>query len=206
ETVNQAAGAMQKSQNGEDIPDTALFRQSIGVYDASTSQKGLVRLNGGVTDNDNTLAATSAAVKIAYDAAVSKWSAVDATTSRKGIVQLSSATDSTSTTQAATPSAVKSAYDLANRKWTPVDGTTSQKGIVRLNGGVTNADDTMAATSGAVKIAYDAATAPALGKGQTLQDLRGSRSIDATYTNSTGFPIAVYVRIAGGLQQIYTFM
>ncbi|MGG6205677.1 hypothetical protein ACQSFC_22510, partial [Salmonella enterica] len=38
ETVNQAAGAMQKSQNGEDIPDTALFRQNIGVYDASTSQ------------------------------------------------------------------------------------------------------------------------------------------------------------------------
>ncbi|EDF7620737.1 hypothetical protein B2E57_21505 [Salmonella enterica] len=170
----------------------------LGIYDASTSQKGLVRLNGGVTDNDNTLAATSAAVKIAYDAAVSKWSAVDATTSVKGIVQLNTSTNSTSTTQAATPLAVKTVYDLANGKWTPVDGTTSQKGIVRLNGGVTNADDTVAATSGAVKIAYDAATSPALGKGQALQDLRGSRSIDVTYTNSTGFPIAVYVRISGG--------
>ncbi|ECC9621783.1 hypothetical protein DUQ06_20885 [Salmonella enterica subsp. diarizonae] len=60
---------MQKSQNGADILDTALFRQSIGVYDASTSQKGLVRLNGGVSDADDTLGATSGAVKIAYDAA-----------------------------------------------------------------------------------------------------------------------------------------
>ncbi|ECE0890419.1 hypothetical protein CB330_24055, partial [Salmonella enterica subsp. diarizonae] len=96
ETVDQAAGAMQKSQNGADIPDTALFRQNIGVYDASTSQKGLVRLNGGVTNADDTLAATSGAVKIAYDAAIAaadiaktKWSAVDATISQKGIVMLS---------------------------------------------------------------------------------------------------------------------
>lgn len=177
--------------------DGAGVRNTIGVYNATTSQSGIVRLNGGVTDDDNTLAATSAAVKIAYDAAVSKWSAVDATTSVKGIVQLNTSTNSTSTTQAATPSAVKAAYDLANGKWTPVDGTTSQKGIVRLSGGVTNADDTIAATSGAVKIAYDAATGPALGRGQTLQDLKASRGVGVTYTNSTGFPIAVFVRITG---------
>ncbi|EEP6455738.1 hypothetical protein HB687_003927, partial [Salmonella enterica subsp. diarizonae] len=70
ETANLAAGALQKDQNGADIPDTALFRQSIGVYDASTSQKGLVRLNGGVTDESNETAATSGAVKVAYDAAI----------------------------------------------------------------------------------------------------------------------------------------
>lgn len=136
-------------------------------------------------------------VKIAYDVAVSKYSAVDATTSRKGIVQLSFATDSTSTTQATTPPAVKSAYDLAYGKWTPVDGITSQKSIVRLSGGVTNADDTMDATSGAVKTTYDAATGPAPGRGQTLQDLKTSRGVGVDYKNSTGFPIAVYVRITG---------
>ncbi|EOV0288181.1 phage tail protein [Salmonella enterica] len=198
---NDTAALTDLTQAGRDIIGKSTIADILtylGIYDASTSQKGLVRLNGGVTDDDNTLAATSAAVKIAYDAAVSKWTAVDATTSVKGIVQLNTSTNSTSTTQAATPSAVKSVYDLANGKWTPVDGTTFQKGIVRLNGGVTDEDDTVAATSGAVKIAYDAATAPALGKGQILQDLRGSRSIDATYTNSTGFPIAVYVRISGG--------
>ncbi|MCW6519769.1 phage tail protein, partial [Yersinia ruckeri] len=170
---------------------------NLGIHDASTSQKGLVRLNGGVTDDDNTLAATSAAVKIAYDVAAGKWSAVDATTSRKGIVQLSAATDSTSSVLAATPSAVKQAYDLAGEKWTAVNASTSQKGIVQLNGGVMDNDNTKAATSAAVKIAYDAATAPALGKGQALQDLKASRGVGVSYTNATGFPIAVYVRITG---------
>ncbi|STB59286.1 phage tail fiber protein [Citrobacter freundii] len=180
------------------------FSKNLRIVDATTSQKGLVRLNGGVTDDDNTLAATSGAVKIAYDVAIAaaniangKWTPVDATTSVKGIVQLSSAINSTSTTQAATPSAVKQAYDLAGTKWLAVDATTSQKGIVRLNGGVTNADDTVAATAGAVKIAYDAATSPALGKGQTLQDLKTSRGVGVDYINTTGFPIAVFVRITG---------
>ncbi|MGG5961843.1 phage tail protein [Salmonella enterica] len=158
ETVNQAAGAMQKSQNGADIPDTALFRQSIGVYDASTSQKGLVRLNGGVSDADDTLGATSGAVKIAYDAA-------------------------------------QSAYRLALSKYTADGATTGKAGLVQLvnlMGGSNSLVMPQAAVTTAIQ------NYPSLGKGQTLQDLRGSRSIDATYTNSTGFPIAVYVRISGG--------
>ncbi|MGG5990560.1 phage tail protein [Salmonella enterica] len=158
ETVNQAAGAMQKDQNGADIPDTALFRQSIGVYDASTSQKGLVRLNGGVSDADDTLGATSGAVKIAYDSA-------------------------------------QSAYRLALSKYTAGGATTGRAGLVQLvnlMGGSNSLVMPQAAVTTAIQ------TYPSLGKGQTLQDLRGSRSIDATYTNSTGFPIAVYVRISGG--------
>ncbi|EEE3910248.1 phage tail protein [Salmonella enterica subsp. enterica serovar Typhimurium] len=158
ETVNQAAGAMQKSQNGADILDTALFRQSIGVYDASTSQKGLVRLNGGVSDADDTLGATSGAVKIAYDAA-------------------------------------QSAYRLALSKYTADGATTGKAGLVQLvnlMGGSNSLVMPQAAVTTAIQ------NYPSLGKGQTLQDLRGSRSIDATYTNSTGFPIAVYVRISGG--------
>lgn len=158
ETVNQAAGAMQKSQNGADIPDTALFRQSIGVYDASTSQKGLVRLNGGVSDADDTLGATSGAVKIAYDAA-------------------------------------QSAYRLALSKYTADGATTGRAGLVQLVNSI-GGSGSLVMPQAAVTTAIQ--TYPSLGKGQTLQDLRGSRSIDATYTNSTGFPIAVYVRISGG--------
>ncbi|HAF8819411.1 TPA: hypothetical protein G5V04_005028 [Salmonella enterica] len=158
ETVNQAAGAMQKSQNGADIPDTALFRQSIGVYDASTSQKGLVRLNGGVSDADDTLGATSGAVKIAYDAA-------------------------------------QSAYRLAQLKYTADGATTWKAGLVQLVNSM-GGSGSLVMPQAAVTTAIQ--TYPSLGKGQTLQDLRGSRSIDATYTNSTGFPIAVYVRISGG--------
>lgn len=158
ETVNQAAGAMQKSQNGADIPDTALFRQSIGVYDASTSQKGLVRLNGGVSDADDTLGATSGAVKIAYDAA-------------------------------------QSAYRLALSKYTADGATTGRAGLVQLVNSM-GGSGSLVMPQAAVTTAIQ--TYPSLGKGQTLQDLRGSRSIDATYTNLTGFPIAVYVRISGG--------
>ncbi|EBS4091389.1 hypothetical protein DPT36_11545 [Salmonella enterica subsp. enterica serovar Thompson] len=158
ETVNQAAGAMQKDQNGADISDAALFRQSIGVYDASTSQKGLVRLNGGVTNADDTLAATSGAVKIAYDAA-------------------------------------QSAYRLALSKYTADGATTGKAGLVQLVNSV-GGSGSLVMPQAAVTTAIQ--TYPSLGKGQTLQDLRGSRSIDATYTNSTGFPIAVYVRISGG--------
>ncbi|HAO3763909.1 TPA: hypothetical protein IOH15_002435 [Salmonella enterica] len=158
ETVNQAAGAMQKSQNGADIPDTALFRQSIGVYDASTSQKGLVRLNGGVSDADDTLGATSGAVKIAYDAA-------------------------------------QSAYRLALLKYTADGATTGKAGLVQLVNSM-GGSGSLVMPQAAVTTAIQ--TYPSLGKGQTLQDLRGSRSIDATYTNLTGFPIAVYVRISGG--------
>lgn len=158
ETVNQAAGAMQKDQNGADISDAALFRQSIGVYDASTSQKGLVRLNGGVSDADDTLGATSGAVKIAYDAA-------------------------------------QSAHRLALSKYTAEGATTREAGLVQLVNSV-GGSGSLVMPQAAVTTAIQ--TYPSLGKGQTLQDLRGSRSIDATYTNSTGFPIAVYVRVSGG--------
>ncbi|HFH0417182.1 TPA: tail fiber protein [Salmonella enterica subsp. enterica serovar Panama] len=181
----------------------------MGVYDASTSQKGLVRLNGGVSDADNTLAATSGAVKIAYDAAISaadiaktKWSAVDATISQKGIVMLSDNTGVPDSTTAATTTAVNyvlnqaaAAYSLAESKYTAGGATTGKAGLVQLVNSV-GGSGSLVMPQAAVTTAIQ--TYPSLGKGQTLQDLRGSRSIDATYTNSTGFPIAVYVRITGG--------
>ncbi|EHP1713534.1 tail fiber protein [Salmonella enterica subsp. enterica serovar Javiana] len=218
ETVNQAAGAMQKSQNGADIPDTALFRQSIGVYDASTSQKGLVRLNGGVSNADDTLGATSGAVKIAYDTAISaaniaktKWSAVDATISQKGIVMLSDNTGVPDSATAATTTAVNyvlkqaiAAYSLAESKYTAEGATTGKAGLVQLVNSM-GGSGSLVMSQEAVTTAIQ--TYPSLGKGQTLQDLRGSRSIDATYTNSTGFPIAVYVRVSGGYSAgLYTYV
>ncbi|ECI4756230.1 hypothetical protein DRK31_24550 [Salmonella enterica subsp. diarizonae] len=200
---------MQKDQNGGDIPAPALFRQNIGVYDASTSQKGLVRLNGGVTDESNETAATSGAVKVAYDAAIAaadiaktKWSAVDATISQKGIVMLSDNTGVPDSTTAATTTAVNyvlnqaaAAYSLAESKYTAGGATTGKAGLVQLVNSM-GGSGSLVMPQAAVTTAIQ--NYPSLGKGQNLQDLRGSRSIDATYTNSTGFPIAVYVRIAGG--------
>ncbi|ENK9532318.1 tail fiber protein [Salmonella enterica] len=205
----QVKTRLEKNQNGADIPNPALFRQNIGVYDASTSQKGLVRLNGGVTDESNETAATSGAVKVAYDAAIAaadiaktKWSAVDATISQKGIVMLSDNTGVPDSTTAATTTAVNyvlnqaaAAYSLAESKYTAGGATTGKAGLVQLVNSM-GGSGSLVMPQAAVTTAIQ--NYPSLGKGQTLQDLRGTRSIDATYTNSTGFPIAVYVRIAGG--------
>ncbi|EEL3361869.1 tail fiber protein [Salmonella enterica] len=158
ETAKQAAGALQKSQNGADIPDPALFRQRIGVYDATTSQKGIVMLSDNTGVPDSTTAATTTAVNYVLNQAVS-------------------------------------AYSLAESKYTAEGATTEKPGLVQLVNSMGG--------SGSLVMPQEAVTTaiqsyPSLGKGQTLQDVRGSRSIDATYTNSTGFPIAVYVRIVGG--------
>lgn len=207
--MDNANARLAKERNGGDIPAPALFRQNIGVYDASTSQKGLVRLNGGVTDESNETAATSGAVKVAYDTAISaaniaktKWSAVDATISQKGIVMLSDNTGVPDSATAATTTAVNyvlkqaiAAYSLAESKYTAEGATTGKAGLVQLVNSM-GGSGSLVMPQAAVTTAIQ--SYPSLGKGQTLQDLRGSRSIDATYTNSTGFPIAVYVRVSGG--------
>ncbi|HFG5773295.1 TPA: tail fiber protein [Salmonella enterica] len=211
-TGNDTAGQTDLTSVGRDIIGKASIADILtylGIYDASTSQKGLVRLNGGVTNADDTLAATSGAVKIAYDAAIAaadiaktKWSAVDATISQKGIVMLSDNTGVPDSTTAATTTAVNyvlnqaaAAYSLAESKYTAGGATTGKAGLVQLVNSM-GGSGSLVMPQAAVTTAIQ--TYPSLGKGQTLQDLRGSRSIDATYTNSTGFPIAVYVRIAGG--------
>lgn len=209
---NDTAALTDLTQAGRDIIGKSTIADILtylGIYDASTSQKGLVRLNGGVTNADDTLAATSGAVKIAYDAAITaadiaktKWSAVDATISQKGIVMLSDNTGVPDSTTAATTTAVNyvlnqaaAAYSLAESKYTAGGATTGKAGLVQLVNSM-GGSGSLVMPQAAVTTAIQ--NYPSLGKGQNLQDLRGSRSIDATYTNSTGFPIAVYVRIAGG--------
>ena len=75
-----------------------------------------IDISDSVTSTRSDVAASSLAVKKAYDLAKSKYTAQDASTTQKGLVQLSSATNSTSEVLAATPKAVKAAYDLANGK------------------------------------------------------------------------------------------
>lgn len=207
--MDNANARLAKERNGGDILNPALFRQNIGIYDASTSQKGLVRLNGGVTDESNETAATSGAVKIAYDTAIAaaeiakkKWSAVEATTSQKGIVMLSDNTGAPDSKTAATTTAVnyvlkqaQSAYELAQSKYTADGATITKAGLVQLVNSM-GGSGSLVMPQAAVTTAIQ--TYPSLGKGQMLQDLKSSRGTGVTYTNSTGFPIAVYVRITGG--------
>ncbi|MEY9037384.1 tail fiber protein [Escherichia coli] len=120
-----------------------------------------IDISDSVTSTRSDVAASSLAVKKAYDLAKSKYTAQDASTTQKGLVQLSSATNSTSEVLAATPKAVKAAYDLANGKYTAQDATTTQKGIVQLSSDTNSTSETLAATPKAVKAAYDLAAGKA---------------------------------------------
>ncbi len=147
-TVNIPAGVSTITQ--EMIDTSERINRTIGI-DISDS----------VTSTRSDVAASSLAVKKAYDLAKSKYTAQDATTTQKGLVQLSSATNSTSEVLAATPKAVKAAYDLANGKYTAQDATTTQKGIVQLSSDTNSTSETLAATPKAVKAAYDLAAGKA---------------------------------------------
>ena len=147
-TVNIPAGVSTITQ--EMIDTSERINRTIGI-DISDS----------VTSTRSDVAASSLAVKKAYDLAKSKYTAQDASTTQKGLVQLSSATNSTSEVLAATPKAVKAAYDLANGKYTAQDATTTQKGIVQLSSDTNSASETLAATPKAVKAAYDLAAGKA---------------------------------------------
>ncbi|TEY99039.1 phage tail protein [Escherichia coli] len=143
-TVNIPAGVSTITQ--EMIDTSERINRTIGI-DISDS----------VTSTRSDVAASSLAVKKAYDLAKSKYTAQDASTTQKGLVQLSSATNSTSEVLAATPKAVKAAYDLANGKYTAQDATTAQKGIVQLSSATNSTSEVLAATPKAVKAAYDLA-------------------------------------------------
>jgi hypothetical protein len=82
---------------------------TIGINAATTSVVGAVQLSDSTSTTSSVLAATSTAVKAAYDKA-----STAATTSVAGIVQLSDSTSTTSSVLASTPTATKSAYDLAD--------------------------------------------------------------------------------------------
>lgn len=102
-TVNIPAGVSAITQ--EMIDTSERINRTIGI-DISDS----------VTSTRSDVAASSLAVKKAYDLAKSKYTAQDASTTQKGLVQLSSATNSDSETLAATPKAVKAVNDNASRR------------------------------------------------------------------------------------------
>ena len=122
--------------------------RTLSVLDAHTSRKGVVQLSTSINSNSNTTAATSYAVKQAYDLANSRVSTsrtittsaplqgggnlsanrtltiASATTSARGAVQLNDATDSTSMSHAATANAVKKVNDNANGRLSRSSGGT----------------------------------------------------------------------------------
>lgn len=90
---------------------------------ASLTESGITRLSNAINSDDESIAATSKAVKFVYDLANSKLSILpEASESTSGIIQLNDTTNSASITQAATANAVKKTYDFANTKVKSVNG------------------------------------------------------------------------------------
>ncbi|EQB1490866.1 tail fiber protein [Escherichia coli] len=153
-TVNIPAGVSTITQ--EMIDTSERINRTIGI-DISDS----------VTSTRSDVAASSLAVKKAYDLAKSKYTAQDASTTQKGLVQLSSATNSTSEVLAATPKAVKAAYDLAAGKapashthpWSQITAvpaaSLTAKGVIQLSSATNSTSEVLAATPKAVKAAND---------------------------------------------------
>ncbi|MCK8585543.1 phage tail protein [Yersinia ruckeri] len=76
----------------------------------------------------------------------------------------------------------------------PGEATTETAGLVQL-ASTTGESGSRVMTQMATTTAIQ--SEPGLGKRQLLQDLTASRSLGVTYTNSTGYPMAVCVRVAG---------
>ncbi|EPD7413101.1 tail fiber protein, partial [Escherichia coli] len=168
-TVNIPAGVSTITQ--EMIDTSERINRTIGI-DISDS----------VTSTRSDVAASSLAVKKAYDLAKSKYTAQDASTTQKGLVQLSSATNSESETEAATPKAVKALHDMLTSKYTGQDATTGRKGIVQLSSATNSNSETLAATPKAVSDALSMAfVKPTTSLGETDLNTLGRKEDAGDY-------------------------
>lgn len=141
---------------------------------ATTNSPGIVQLSDATNDNTSTKAATTKAVKDAYDLANGKWTSVDATTSQKGIVMLSDSI-TTDSTKAATLTAVKSANDNANGRLSSTDWTVdANPKAVTYSGKIRATDDIIAFHSTSdVRLKTNIQTLP-----QTLPSIMKLRAVE----------------------------
>lgn len=132
-------GILDKSVN------SSVMKRHFTPLAASLTETGITKLSNAVNSNDESISATSKAVKLAYDLASSKLSILPvASESTSGIVQLNDTTNSVSTTQAATANAVKKTYDFANTKVKTVNG----KGGIDIILSATDVDSVSASKGG----------------------------------------------------------
>ncbi|EPP8137319.1 tail fiber protein, partial [Escherichia coli] len=180
-TVNIPAGVSAITQ--EMIDTSERINRTIGI-DISDS----------VTSSRSDVAASSLAVKKAYDLAKSKYTAQDASTTQKGLVQLSSETNSDSETMAATPKAVKSVKDLADTK-APIESP-------RLTGTPTaptaaqGTNSTQIANTAFVKAAITALINGAPGTLDTLKEIAAAINNDPNFSTTINNALALKAPLA----------
>ncbi|EGZ6009086.1 phage tail protein [Escherichia coli] len=180
-TVNIPAGVSAITQ--EMIDTSERINRTIGI-DISDS----------VTSSRSDVAASSLAVKKAYDLAKSKYTAQDASTTQKGLVQLSSETNSDSETMAATPKAVKSIKDLADTK-APIE-SPSLTGTPTAPTAAQGTNSTQIANTAFVKAAITALINGAPGTLDTLKEIAAAINNDPNYSTTINNALALKAPLA----------
>lgn len=180
-TVNIPAGVSAITQ--EMIDTSERINRTIGI-DISDS----------VTSSRSDVAASSLAVKKAYDLAKSKYTAQDASTTQKGLVQLSSETNSDSETMAATPKAVKSVKDLADTK-APIE-SPSLTGTPTAPTAAQGTNSTQIANTAFVKAAITALINGAPGTLDTLKEIAAAINNDPNFNTTINNALALKAPLA----------
>ncbi len=180
-TVNIPAGVSAITQ--EMIDTSERINRTIGI-DISDS----------VTSSRSDVAASSLAVKKAYDLAKSKYTAQDASTTQKGLVQLSSETNSDSETMAATPKAVKSVKDLADTK-APIE-SPSLTGTPTAPTAAQGTNSTQIANTAFVKAAITALINGAPGTLDTLKEIAAAINNDPKFSTTINNALALKAPLA----------
>ncbi|EFI1730309.1 phage tail protein, partial [Escherichia coli] len=180
-TVNIPAGVSAITQ--EMIDTSERINRTIGI-DISDS----------VTSSRSDVAASSLAVKKAYDLANSKYTAQDASTTQKGLVQLSSETNSDSETMAATPKAVKSVKDLADTK-APIE-SPSLTGTPTAPTAAQGTNSTQIANTAFVKAAITALINGAPGTLDTLKEIAAAINNDPNFSTTINNALALKAPLA----------
>ncbi|HHU8375031.1 TPA: tail fiber protein [Escherichia coli] len=172
---------------------SAITKEMIDVSDRIDLTIG-IEISDSVTSTRSDVAASSLAVKKAYDLAKSKYTAQDASTTQKGLVQLSSATNSDSETMAATPKAVKSVKELADTK-APIE-SPSLTGTPTAPTAAQGTNSTQIANTAFVKAAITALINGAPGTLDTLKEIAAAINNDPNFSTTINNALALKAPLA----------
>ncbi|WP_437124617.1 beta strand repeat-containing protein [Escherichia coli] len=172
---------------------SAITKEMIDVSDRIDLTIG-IDISDSVTSTRSDVAASSLAVKKAYDLAKSKYTAQDASTTQKGLVQLSSATNSDSETMAATPKAVKSVKELADTK-APIE-SPSLTGTPTAPTAAQGTNSTQIANTAFVKAAITALINGAPGTLDTLKEIAAAINNDPNFSTTINNALALKAPLA----------
>lgn len=168
------------------------------IPDASTEHKGIVQLSSAIDSDSESQAATAGAVKKAYNLANTANKTANTANTTANTAKTNAATAQTKADSAYTLASTANTIANTAKSTAETDATTSAKGRVQLNSAVNSTAENQAATPKAVKDVYDFAKNALnnfIGVEQTWRDMKASRDLGITYTNTTGKPIQLIIHV-----------